>query len=68
MRYEEKFIKHKPTKYSNGFIEIVAKLELSEGDLIRLRMILKESKNEWSKDLLKNIEESFRRKSIQNGI
>jgi hypothetical protein len=31
-------------------------------------MILKESKNEWSKDLLKNIEESFRRKSIQNGI
>lgn len=68
MRYEEKFIKHKPTKYRDGFIEIVAKLELSEGDLLRLRIILKESKNEWSKELLKNIEESFRRKSIQNGI
>lgn len=68
MKYEDKFIKHKSTKYSSSFIEVVAKLELSEGDLMIMKMILKESKNEWCKDLLKNIEESFRRKSIQNNI
>ena len=69
MRYKEKFIKHKATKYRKEYIEIIANVEFSEGDLYVLREILKESKNEWVKGLRKNIDESFNHRAIlSNGI
>ena len=36
MRYEDKFIKHKATKQTPKWNEIVANIEFSEGDLMEL--------------------------------
>jgi hypothetical protein len=68
MRYEDKFIKHKATKFAPKRNEIIANVEFSEGDLMELQKILNESKSTWGIGLMIEIEKSFQNRDSLNAL
>ena len=68
MRYIDKFIKHKATKQTPEWNEIVANVEFSEGDLMELQKILNESESTWGIGLMIEIEKSFHHRDSLNAL
>ena len=68
MRYEDKFIKHKATKQTPKWNEIVANIEFSEGDLMELQKILNECNSTWGIGLMIEIEKSFQHRDSLNAL
>ena len=59
MLYKYKIIKHKSTKQTPEWNEIVANIEFSEGDLMELQKILNESRSTWGIEFMIEIEKTF---------
>ena len=52
MTYSDKIIEHKATKETPKFNEVIATIELSEGDMMELQKILSESERTWGTQLI----------------
>jgi hypothetical protein len=69
MRYEEKIIEHEATRETPKFNEVIATIELSEGDMMELQKILRKSESTWGTQLIIDIENAFARRdyNMHNG-
>ena len=68
MNYSDKIIEYKATNETPKFNEVVATIELSEGDMIELQKILSESKSTWGTQLIIDIENAFARRDYLNAL
>ena len=68
MNYSDKIIEYKATNETPKFNEVVATIELSEGDMIELQKILSESKSTWGAQLIIDIENAFAHRDYLNAL
>lgn len=68
MVYSDKIIEHKATKETPKFNEVVATIELSEGDMMELQKILSKSESTWGTQLIIDIENAFARRDYLNAL
>lgn len=68
MVYSDKIIEHKATKGTPKFNEVVATIELSEGDMMELQKLLSKSESAWGTQLIIDIKNAFARRDYLNAL